>query len=463
MDMFSPHDPRPIHFVGIAGAGMSALAQVARRRGVAVSGCDLRPDGAPDLAALGIQVAKGHSPAHLHDARALIVSSAVPSDHAEVRAARKQGLSIVRRAEALAALVQASQTVAVAGTHGKTTTTVMTTEALVAAGRDPTGIAGGRVASWAGNARIGAFELFVVEADEYDRSFLALWPSVAVVTNVEADHLECYEGSLTALEDAFYTFAARAERVVVGVDGEGGRRLAGRLGDRAWRVGTGVESHAEIRVLEVVRDEGGSRAVIDVLGTRMTVSLTVPGMHVVRNAAAALGAVAAVGADLEEAAAGLAAFRGVGRRFERVGTAGGVDVVDDYAHHPTEVRAALDAARQAFPGRRLVAAFQPHLFSRTEQMANELGAALAAADVSVVTAVYAAREQPIAGVTGEGVAIAAREAGGVAEFVPDRGALAGVLAEAVRPGDVLLVLGAGDITTVAREVLGRLGNAPAAA
>src|SRR5437870_435974 len=336
MTLFATVDPRPIHFMGIAGAGMSGLALLARQQGVTISGCDNDPSGAADLAALGVEIWRGHDPGHVVGARALVVTAAVPGDHPELERARALGVPVVRRADAPSQAVAGGTVVAVAGTHGKTTTTVMVTEALAAAGRDPTGLAGGRVARWGGNARVGGRELYVVEADEYDRAFLSLAPTVAVVNNVEADHLECYDGSVAALEHAFAQFAGRARRVIAGGDDAGARRVMASLRAPVWRVGLGAD--ADVRITEPQLDEQGSTARIALPGGRaLTLRLRVPGLHNVRNAAAALAGVHELGADLERALAALAAFAGVGRRFERVGEAGGVMVVDDYAHHPTEV------------------------------------------------------------------------------------------------------------------------------
>ncbi|PYO96990.1 MAG: UDP-N-acetylmuramate--L-alanine ligase [Gemmatimonadetes bacterium] len=415
MTLFARVDPRPIHFMGIAGAGMSGLALLARQQGISITGCDNDPSGAADLAAKGVEIWRGHDPEHVVGARAVVVTAAVPGDHPELERARALGVPVVRRADALGQAVAGGTVVAVAGTHGKTTTTAMVTEALAAAGRDPTGLAGGRVATWGGNARVGSgaggSRLYVVEADEFDRAFLALRPTVAVVNNVEADHLECYGGSVTALEDAFVEF------------------------------------------------EGGSTARVELPGAgrrTLTLRLRVPGLHNVRNAATALAVVQELGADLERALEALAEFRGVGRRFERVGEARGVTVMDDYAHHPTEVRATLEAARQAFPRRRVVAVFQPHLFSRTALHGDALGRALAAADVVVVAPIYAAREQPLPGVSAEVVARGAARAGATTVAVRDRASLTDRVVETVRTGDVVFTLGAGDVTRVGPELIERL-------
>src|SRR6266852_4488268 len=460
MTLFRTGDPRPIHLMGIAGAGMSALAMLARHRGVAITGCDSDTSGtgADDLTALGVPVWRGHDPSHVEGARAVVVTAAVPREHPELERARALGLPVVRRADALADLVAGGRegVVAVAGTHGKTTTTVMVTEALTAAGRNPTGLAGGRVAAWGGNARIGGDELFVVEADEYDKAFLSLKPTIAVVNNVEADHLECY-GSIDALEAAFADFAGRAERVIVGADDAGADRVALKVEAPVWRVGLGPT--ADVRIRAVRLEPSGSRAAISLPGGHtVELQLAVPGMHNVRNAAAALGVLQALGADVQAGAQALANFRGVGRRFERLGEARGVAVVDDYAHHPTEVTATLAAARQPFPGRRLVAVFQPHLYSRTALHGESLGKALAAADMVVVAPIYGAREQPLAGVTHHLVVRGATRAGAATVAVRDRAGLTQHVARAVREGDVVFTLGAGDVTRVGPELLEILGN-----
>ncbi len=452
MNLFSPADRRPVHFVGIGGAGMSALALIACRRGVAVSGCDADPVGAADLAAMGVTVHSGHDPAHLDGARAVVVTAAVLPGHPELARAHELGVPVVPRKEALAALIAGARSVAISGTHGKTTTTVMATVALTAAGMSPTGIAGGRVSAWGGNALVAGDDLFVVEADEYDKAFLTLHPTVAVVNNVEPDHLECY-GSEAALEDAFVEFAGRGDVAILSADDAGAARVAARLaGGRVRRFG--FADDADIRITRVEQRAEATEATIAWRdGRTLPLRLRVPGIHNLRNAVAALAAVDALGGTLEPAAAALAEFPGVGRRFERLGEHGGVAVVDDYAHHPSELDATLAAARQAYPGRRLVAVFQPHLYSRTEAHGEAMGRALAAADLVIVADVYAAREQPIPGVSGRSVAAAAAAAGASAHFEPARAALGRRVFDALQPGDVVLTLGAGDITRVGPELV----------
>ncbi len=452
MPLLDPADPRPVHFVGIAGAGMRALAELYARRGVAVSGCDAAPGEVDDLRALGIAVLAGHDPAHVDGARALVVSSAVPRTHPELVRAGELGLPVIRRAEALGEATAGGELVAVAGTHGKSTTTVMATAAMVAAGLDPTALVGARVRNWNGNLRAGGTTLYVVEADEYDRSFLALAPTVAVITNVEADHLDIYR-DLADIRDAFVRFARGARAVVLSADDEQASTLPLPASCEVVRFGV-RSTAARLTASDVTLADGGSR--FDVRFDRVrvgTVPLRVPGLHNVQNALAALGAGLAEGRTVEEMSPGLAGFGGVERRFQRVGDARGVTVVDDYAHHPTEIAATIAAARQAFPGRRLVVAFQPHLYTRTRDFAPAFGAALAAADAVFLADIYPAREQPIAGVSADLVADAM---GAGRERLRWRGAqreLAAALAHEVRAGDVVLTMGAGDVTRTAGELV----------
>jgi UDP-N-acetylmuramate--alanine ligase len=380
-----------------------------------------------------------------------VVTAAVPASHPELDRARSLGVPIVPRKVALAELIEGARAVGISGTHGKTTTTVMTTEALAAAGLDPTGIAGGRVSTWGGNARVAGDELFVVEADEFDKAFLTLHPFIAVVNNVEPDHLECY-GTMTALEDAFVEFASRGSTAILSADDAGARKIAPRVTARVLTFG--LDSRADVRITDVQQLADRTEARIRWRsGRSLPLRLQVPGVHNLRNAVAALAVVEALNGPLEPAAAALGKFQGVGRRFERLGEFRGVAVVDDYAHHPSELAATLSAARQAFPGRRLVAVFQPHLYSRTAAHGQAMGEALAAADLVIVTEIYPAREQPIAGVSGQQVAEAAERAGADARFEPTRAQVGRTVYQALREGDVVLTLGAGDITRVAPELV----------
>jgi UDP-N-acetylmuramate--alanine ligase len=457
-------DPRPVHFVGIAGAGMSGLAELLARRGVRVQGTDANPGGAAALRALGIAVS-AHDPALVSGARAVVFSSAIPAAHPELQAARAAGLPLVRRAEALAAAVAGGPLVGIAGTHGKTTTTVMTTEALAAAGVDPTGVVGGRVTAWGGNLRLGG-PCAVVEADEYDRSFLALTPSVAVVLNVEADHLDIYR-DLADIAGAFTQFLAPARTVVRCADDPGAMALPLGAGQEELAYSATAPGdvpapgavHARLVAQELVLDAAGARWMTTLDGRPCgEVRLAVPGLHNVRNALAALGAGIALGQSVPALAQGLARFTGVERRFQRLGEARGVLVVDDYAHHPTEVRATLAAARHACPGRRLVVVFQPHLYSRTRDFASAFAEALGAADQLWLCDIYGARETPDPAVTAD---LIARElpAGRLA-WRGARDAVVAPLAGAVRAGDVVLTVGAGDVTAVGPALLARLGASP---
>lgn len=449
-----------VHFMGISGAGMSALAELVLRAGGRVTGCDLRPGEVGDaLRRLGATIVEGHDPSHIDDAVAVVTTAAVPADHPELAAARARGIPVLKRAEALGSLVNRGRVVAIAGTHGKTTTTAMTTSILEAAGLDPTGFVGGHVPGWVGGLRPGSDDLFVVEADEYDRSFLTLRPTVAVVTAVDADHLDIY-GSLAEIEMAFHEFLAPVPEsglIAACIDDRGARRVLAEVAG-ARGLGYGLGEAAELRAVELDARGRGTRFVVEERGRRLLeVELAVPGVHNVRNALAAVAAARHLEVDPGAIERGLRGFRGVARRFEELGEVAGVLVVDDYAHHPTEIAATVAAARSAHPDRRLVVAFQPHLYTRTRDFAAEFGAALAGADLVCVTDVYAAREAPIAGVTGELVVDAARAAGAAeVHYLPDFATLPDEVTALLRSGDLLVTMGAGSITTVGRAVLARL-------
>ncbi|MFI5230875.1 MAG: UDP-N-acetylmuramate--L-alanine ligase [Gemmatimonadales bacterium] len=459
MSLIDPNDPRPVHFMGIAGAGMSALAELCQRRGAAVTGCDQHPGGAPDLAGLGITVSEGHDAGHIAGHRALVVSSAIPKDHPEIVRAKSLGVPVIRRAEALAEVTAGGTLVGIAGTHGKSTTTVMTTQALAAAGINPTGVVGARVASWHGNLSSGGDDVFVVEADEYDRSFLALAPDVAVVTNIEADHLDIYHG-LDDLRGAFAQFVRGARWIVLCADQPNANAL--RTPASAEVVRYGIAS-AEARLVARNASTADGRTSFDAYydgkaAGRVTVGAV--GEHNVLNALAALGVgLSRFGVTVEQMAPGLAGFVGAERRFQRLGTIRGVTVVDDYAHHPTEIRATLSAARIAFPGRRIIVAFQPHLFSRTRDFAPDFGLALAKSDQLFLADIYPAREQPIPGVTSQMIAESTTIAGRRPAWMGTRSNMAPALASFVQDGDVVLTVGAGDVTKTGPELLALLGAA----
>jgi UDP-N-acetylmuramate--alanine ligase len=453
----------PVHFMGIGGAGMAPLADLLLGAGVPVTGCDAHPGSAAQLlAARGAVVAEGHDAAHVQAASALVMTAAVPAGHPEVAAARARGIPVLKRAEALGGIVNRATVIGIAGTHGKTTTTTLTTSVLAAAGMDPTGFVGAHVPAWGGNLRRGGDRLYVVEADEYDRSFHQLRPAVAVVTTLEADHLDVY-GSLAAVEEAFRIFVDRVpeDGLVAGcADDHGAARLVATLPGGPGRVVTyGLNAGSMVRAEEVSANAGGVRFQVRERGQRVAaLQLHVPGLHNVRNALAAAVVGRHLGASWAQIAEGIAAFRGVERRFQVIGEAGGVLLVDDYAHHPTEVRATIEAARAAHPRRRLVVVFQPHLYSRTRDFAREFGEALAGADLVVLTDVYAAREQPIAGVSGELIAGAARAAGGQVSYVPERADVVARVSAALRPGDLCITMGAGNLDQAARELAGVLAE-----
>jgi UDP-N-acetylmuramate--alanine ligase len=455
--LLAADDPRPIHFMGVAGAGMSALAELLAGRGVRITGCDANSAAAAEMTRIGVRFSSGHDPRHLDGVRAVVVTAAVPGDHGELERARALGIPVIRRADALAATVRSAKTIGVAGTHGKTTTTVMVTDALAAAGLDPTGIAGGRVTAWGGHLWRGGDEIMVVEADEYDRSFLALDPAIAVVTNIEADHLDIY-GDLAEITRAFEQFVSHAHVIVTCGDNQGACRLRTPSSVEVIRYGTGS---AEARLVASEARHDGVSQQFDVrfdgkpLGT---IRLGVPGIHNVLNALAAIGCGLALGLELEQMRPGLEGFAGVERRFQKIGTAAGVTVIDDYAHHPTEITATLQAARTAFPGARIIAAFQPHLYSRTRDFADEFAAALSRADMVLLVAIYAAREAPIPGVTSAVVATALERLGCPPVWVGARPDLAAAVAQHVQPGDVVLTMGAGDVTSSAYELRERLGD-----
>ena len=449
---------RHLHFMGAGGVGMCGLAEVMLADGFTVSGCDLElSERTGRLVELGARVVRGHDPAHLADADALVVSAAVNPAHPEVAAAREAGLPVVRRAELLGFLMQRGRGVAVAGTHGKTTTTALTGHLLDAVGLAPTVVVGGNARFLGAHGRRGAGEVLVCEADEFDRSFLELSPEIAVITNLEAEHLDCYDGP-DDLEAAFATFANRVQpfgAVVLCGDDAGARSLAPRLRRRALWYGTAPG--LDLRAFGIVADVGGSRfAVESAVGGRLgTVRLPLLGLHNVRNALAALAVGLELGIAFDRLAAACESFAGVARRFQVLGERAGVTVVDDYAHHPTEISAVLSAARQAMPNRRLVAVFQPHLFSRTRDFAAAFGEALLAADVALVLPIYPAREAPIAGVDSGLVVDGARRGGHAAvQAVDGMDAALERLSGMLEPGDVLLTIGAGDVHRLAESWLG---------
>jgi UDP-N-acetylmuramate--alanine ligase len=377
-------------------------------------------------------------------------------DHPELMRARELGIPVTRRAEALGRAVSVGKLVGIAGTHGKTTTTVMTTQALASAGLEPTGVAGGRVGAWNGNLSEGSDRLFVVEADEYDRSFHALSPDVAVVTNMEADHLDIYPGGIEEIRAAFAQYIRGARMVVLCADDPGASSLPTPNTAEVIRYGT---ESAEARLVgrNIEAANGGSHFEVYYDGTKLgDMSLAVPGLHNVRNSLAAIASGIALGVSLDAMRAGLASFGGVERRFQRLADIDGVTIVDDYAHHPTEIEATLQAARSAFPGKRIVAAFQPHLYTRTRDFHEEFARALSHADMVFLCDLYPAREQPVEGVSSQLIATPMRNDGHAPIWEGPRSALAAALADTVREGDVVLTIGAGDITRTGPELIALL-------
>ena len=441
---------RRLHFVGAGGVGMSGLAEILLlSTPLEISGCDKeRSENTDRLTALGAKIAYGHDPAHVEQADLVVISSAIAESSPEVEAARARGIPVIRRAEMLAEIMRLKQGIAVAGTHGKTTTTSLTGMVLTEAGFDPTIVVGGRVRILGTNARLGKGDFLVAEADEYDRSFLELTPVVAVVTNIEADHLDTYR-DLADILDAFTTFANRVPfygAVVACLDDPGVREILPRVKRRVVTYGESPE--ASLRAAEIRLEASGTT--FDVWeGTTWslgTVRLPFPGRHNVLNALAAIAVGRELSIPFPTISRALKDFTGVVRRFETKGERGGVLVLDDYAHHPTEITATLAAARQVHPGRRLVALFQPHLYSRTRDFAAEFGRSLAGCDLAIVTDIYPSREKPLPGITGELVARAARTAGQPnVIYISDKTRVVGELEKVLKSGDLLLTMGAGDV------------------
>jgi len=455
-----------VHFAGIGGAGMSGIARILLASGVAVSGSDSARSGLLDeLAAAGARVHVGHAAANVADADTLVVSTAIRPDNPELAEARRRGIRVLHRAAALASAMLGSRGIAIAGTHGKTTTTSMITTILRSCGADPSYVIGGILAETGLGAAHGSGEFFVAEADESDGSFLMLSPEAAVVTCIEADHLDNY-GSLAEIEAAFLAFAGRITPgglLVACADDPGASALAaaaaglpvrvrtyGSAGDADYRV-SGVTPRGMATRLTVTP---GPRAPISAPGG-LPVEIGVPGRHNALNAAAALATAIELGYPAGQVVSGLAGYGGALRRMELKGEADGVRVLDSYAHHPTELTADLKAARDVADGGRVIAIFQPHLYSRTRLFAAEFAAALGLADEAIVLDVYAAREDPEPGVTGN--LIAAAVPGG-ALYLPDRAEVPAAAAGLAKPGDVVLTMGAGDVTALGPLIVSALSE-----
>lgn len=458
-----------VHFVGIGGIGMSGIAELLANLGYAVSGSDVRrSDQTARLEALGVHVRLGHAAAYVEDADVVVYSSAIRPSNPELVEAARRGIPVIPRAEMLAELMRLRFSIAVAGSHGKTTTTSMIAVVLEGAGLDPTAVIGGRLSAFGSNARLGRGDYLVAEADESDRSFLMLWPSMAVLTNIDVEHLESYD-SFEALQQAFADFGNKVPfygSVVVCADDPHLGPVIPRLKRRVVTYGLEHETAAFAGERVELGPFGGRCQVRrrrpggdDLLGM---LELPVPGRHNLQNALAAVAVADRLGVPFPVVAAALRGFHGAERRFERCGESGGVLVVDDYGHHPTEIAAVLAAARATLD-RRLVVAFQPHRYSRTARLLHDFGPALSGAAEIVLADIYAAGEDPQAGVTVEVLAESIRNGSGrpvrVARTLDD--VVAAVL-EVSRPGDAVITLGAGSIGTVPRRLLAALREREAA-
>ncbi len=447
--------PRRVHFVGIGGAGMSAIAKVLLEQGFDVSGTDLKTSRvATMLEAMGATIHIGHTAEALGQAEVVIVSTAIPETNPEVAAARERGLEILSRGAALASILTGYRSIVISGTHGKTTTTSMVATILRAAGLDPTYLIGAGLNDIGTNARAGSSDLAVAESDESDGSFLLLSPSVAVITNIEMDHVDHW-ASLDDLRDAFKSFISSGPpngSIVIPADDAD-------MIDHARSTQRALITFGEggmVHTTNIRFTTEGPRFTLHHGEDSAEVAMRVPGEHNIWNAVTAAASCRAVGVPLDEVAAGLHAYRGVERRFQLRGTVGGVTVIDDYAHHPTEVRATLAATRPG-PWNRVIAVFQPHRFSRTAALAGEFGAAFAGADRVVLMDVYGAGEAPVPGVSGKLLVDSVTRSlpGRPVAYFPHRAELLDYLVQTVRPGDALMTLGAGDVTSVGEEFIAR--------
>ncbi|MFD4879828.1 UDP-N-acetylmuramate--L-alanine ligase [Streptomyces sp. NPDC058420] len=451
------------HFIGIGGAGMSGIAKILAQRGAKVAGSDAKDSATADaLRALGATVHIGHAAEHLaDDATCVVVSSAIREDNPELARAAELGIPVVHRSDALARLMDGLRPIAVAGTHGKTTTTSMLAVSLSELGLKPSYAIGGDLDAPGSNALHGDDEIFVAEADESDRSFHKYAPEVAIVLNVELDHHANY-ASMEEIYESFQTFADRITEggtLVISADHEGARELTRRVASDALRTVTyGEAEDADVRILSVVAQGLKSEVTVLLGGENLTFTVSVPGRHYASNAVAALAAGVALGIPAAELAPALAAYTGVKRRLQLKGEAAGVQVIDSYAHHPTEMTADLEAMRAAASTSRLLVVFQPHLFSRTQELGKEMGQSLALADASLVLDIYPAREDPIPGVTSDLIIEAARAAGADVTPVHDKADVPEAVAGMAKPGDLVLTMGAGDVTDLGPRILDRLAK-----
>jgi UDP-N-acetylmuramate--alanine ligase len=456
------HKVKRLHFVGIGGSGMNGIAEVLLNLGYQVSGSDLTANSATErLAGLGAQITIGHSAKNVAEADAVVISTAVKGDNPEVIAARARRVPVVPRALMLAELMRLKQGVAVAGTHGKTTTTSLIASVLAEGGLDPTFVIGGRLTSAASNARLGTGEFIVVEADESDASFLHLQPVVAVVTNIDADHMETYQHDFAKLKQAFVGFLQNLPfygSAILCTDDAAVREIMPFVSKPI--VTYGFNKDAMVRAEDVVHENGRMRfrALREGVPGALEVTLNLPGRHNVQNALAAIAVATELGVPDNAIVKSLGEFHGVGRRFQRYGDiaipGGSFTLVDDYGHHPAEMRATLDAARGAFPGRRLVLAFQPHRYTRTRDLFEDFVAVLSTVDALLLADVYAAGEPSIVAADGKALVRAVRVAGKVEPlFVKHIADMPEAIRTAARPGDVVVTMGAGSIGGVPAQVV----------
>ena len=446
---------KKIHLVGIGGSGMCGIAEILLDAGYLVTGSDLAASATTDrLKELGARLRIGHGAEEVEGADVVVISSAVQEDNPEVTAAREKHIPVIRRAEMLAELMRMKYGIAVAGTHGKTTTTSMIGVVLEHAGCDPTVIVGGRLRALGRHAKSGRSPLMVVEADEFDRSFLRLTPSIAVITNIESEHLDCYE-NLEEIKDAFVEFANKVPfygTVIACLDESAVVSIIPRIERGLFTYGQSAQ--ADLQLVQASHDSGSTRSLLSLRGEPLgELLLQVPGEHNIKNAMAAVAVGLELRLDFGQIAEGLSRVSGVHRRTEIKGEAAGRMIVDDYAHHPTEIIATLDGLKKGW-NRRIVAAFQPHLYSRTRDFYQDFGRSFMQSDILVVTGIYGAREKPIRGVSGELVAEAARKYGHhKVIFHTDLETLAELLVELTEPGDLVVTFGAGSIFQVAEKLL----------
>jgi len=454
---------KKIHFVGIGGIGMSGIAEILIDQGFTVTGSDrAASDNTERLAALGAHIYVGHTETNVDaDVDALVYSSAIPPENPEIVAARQRKIPVIRRAEMLAEVMRLKYGIGIAGTHGKTTTTSMVRLVLMEGGVDPTVIVGGRLHGLAGsNARMGKGEFIVVEADEFDRSFLSITPTIAVLTTLETDHLDCYR-DLEDIKSAFIQFAGKVPFygfVVLCLDEPALQDIMPKLKKKI--ITYGLNGQADLQAVELVHKQNTTRFIVLRNGKELgEVMLQIPGRHNVQNALAAIAVGLELNVPFAKVKAGIEKFTGVFRRWEVKAEIGSITVVDDYAHHPTEIKATLAGVKAGWR-RRVICVFQPHLYSRTRDFYDEFGRSFFNADVLVVTDVYPAREEPIQGVSGELIANAAKEFGHKrVEYVADKTRVPEFLMHAKQPGDIIITMGAGDIWRFGEEFIARLKKA----